>query len=216
MFDFKIKSGVIMNRKENYDLMMQRIISEMQGRPKLLLHSCCGPCSTSVVERLVDSFDLSVFFYNPNIDDEEEYIKRRDNQIKYLSVRYKEEGRVKFVEGRYNAEEYLKTAATMAECKEGGERCSFCFEMRLKEAASFAKENGYDFFSTTLTVSPMKNSELINGIGLRLAEEYGVRYLVSDFKKRAGYQRSIELSKEYDLYRQHFCGCRFSRPDVEV
>lgn len=202
-----------MNKKENYDLLMQKIISDIEGRPRLLLHSCCGPCSTSVIERLAEDFDLTVFFYNPNIDDEEEYIKRRDNQIKYIEERYGSENTVKFIEGRYNSEDFLKAASPMANLKEGGERCRMCFELRLRETAAFAAEKNFDFFSTTLTVSPMKNADIINRTGLEAEAVYGVRYLVSDFKKRAGYQRSIELSKEYGLYRQHFCGCSFSVSD---
>lgn len=202
-----------MNRKENYDLLMQKIISDTEGRPSLLLHSCCGPCSTSVIERLSDDFELTVFFYNPNIDEEQEYIRRRDNQIKYLEERYGDANTVKFIEGRYNPDDFLKAAAPMAELKEGGERCRMCFEMRLRETAALAAERNFDYFTTTLTVSPMKNAEVINGIGIETGKEYGVEYLVSDFKKRAGYQRSIELSKEYGLYRQHFCGCSFSMQD---
>ncbi|MDO4481692.1 MAG: epoxyqueuosine reductase QueH [Bacillota bacterium] len=204
-----------MNIKENYDKQMQKVISSAEGRPSLLLHSCCGPCSTSVIERLADDFDLTVFFYNPNIDDEEEYIKRRDNQVKYIEERYGSENTVKFIEGRYNPEIFLEAAAPMAEIKEGGERCRMCFELRLRETASLAAERNFDFFTTTLTVSPMKNASVINKIGIETGDEYGVKYLVSDFKKRDGYRRSIELSREYGLYRQHFCGCRFSVRETE-
>lgn len=205
-----------MNVKKNYDLIMQKIAAECEGKnPKLLLHSCCGPCSTACIERLAENFDITVFYYNPNIDDKEEYELRRDEQIRYIKEKYGTDGRIGFIEGKYDVENFLKFAEPMGDLKEGGARCSLCFEMRLAETAAAAKKNNFDFFATTLTVSPMKNAEIINRIGLDIQESHGVKFLVSDFKKRAGYQRSIELSKEYGLYRQHYCGCGFSKPEID-
>jgi len=201
--------------KINYDKRMQEQISKMQGRPKLLLHSCCGPCSTAVIERVAEVFDVTVFYYNPNIDDWEEYELRRANQERYIRARYGDEGVVKFLEGKYDPERFLALVRGHEEDPEGGSRCGICFEMRLEEAARKARELGFDYFTTTLTVSPMKNAQVINPLGERIGEEHRIPYLFSDFKKRGGYQRSIELAREYGLYRQHFCGCGFSRREME-
>ncbi|MBQ4340798.1 MAG: epoxyqueuosine reductase QueH [Firmicutes bacterium] len=204
-----------MSVKKNYDLIMQKMIKDHEGgRPKVLLHSCCGPCSTACIERLAEDCDVTVFYYNPNIDNEDEYKLRRDEQIRYINERYGPSGKVNYLEGRYDVENFLAFAQSMADLKEGGGRCSLCFELRLRETASEAKEKNFDLFATTLTVSPMKNAEIINEIGIKLEKEYDVRFLVSDFKKRAGFQRSIELSKEYGLYRQHYCGCSFSKAEI--
>lgn len=200
----------------NFDKEMQKRIATLEGTPRLLLHSCCGPCSTSVIERLAEDFDITVFFYNPNIDEEDEYIRRRDNQIKYINERYGEDGRVKFIEGKYDPENFLAFAEGMKDAPEGGARCTLCFEMRLREAAAVATEKNFDFFATTLTVSPMKAPVIINNLGMKTGEEFKIEYLVSDFKKRAGFQRSLELSKEYELYRQHFCGCSFSHAENDT
>lgn len=198
----------------NYDKEMQKRIASLEGKPKLLLHSCCGPCSTSVIERLSEDFDITVFFYNPNIDDEEEYVRRRENQIKYINERYGENGPIKFLEGKYDPESFLAFAEELKDQPEGGARCTLCFELRLREAAAAALKNNCELFATTLTVSPMKHPVLINNLGEKAGKEYGIEYLVSDFKKRAGFQRSLELSKEYELYRQHFCGCTFSMREM--
>lgn len=208
------KMDIKSSEKVNYDKLMQKIIAGFESRPTILLHSCCGPCSTSVIERLVDDFEVTVFFYNPNIDDRDEYELRKQNQIKYINERYGEE-KVHFIEGKYDVDTFLEFAEPLSDAPEGGARCALCFEFRLRETARLAAEKIFNFFSTTLTVSPMKNASVINQIGLETAEKTGVKFLVSDFKKRGGYQRSIELSKEYDLYRQHFCGCGFSRSENE-
>ena len=197
--------------KINYDKRMQEQVAAMKGRPRLLLHSCCGPCSTAVIERVAEDFDVTVFYYNPNIDDEAEYALRRDNQVSYIRQRYGEEGPVKFLEGEYDPQVFLDRTAGHEEDPEGGERCRLCFRLRLEETARQAQALGFDYFATTLTVSPMKNAQLINPLGEEAAGENGVGFLYSDFKKRGGYQRSIELSREYSLYRQHFCGCSYSR-----
>ncbi len=199
--------------KENYDkLMMKEIEVLTEGgkvRPRILLHSCCGPCSTAVIERLYEYFDITVFFYNPNIDDREEYEHRKAEQIRFISEKYGLD-EVAFVEGPYDSETFLSFGENLKNEPEGGARCSLCFDLRLETTAKEAVNNNFSIFSTTLTVSPMKNPVIINEIGLRLGAEYGLKYLVADFKKRAGYQRSIELSKEFSLYRQHFCGCSFA------
>lgn len=179
----------------------------------LLLHSCCGPCSTAVIERLSGEFDITVFYYNPNITDEPEYEHRKEEQKKFLQ-KYNEntEGnKVKFVEGDYKVEDFYKAATGFEAENEGGARCTQCFALRLEETARTAKKLGMDVFATTLTVSPHKNYKLISRLGNKISIEYGVDFLDMDFKKKAGYQRSVDISKEYGLYRQNYCGCEFSK-----
>jgi len=174
----------------------------------LLLHSCCGPCSTSVIERLADQYNLTVFYYNPNIYPQEEYLKRLAEQKRFVATVYPN---IKVIDGQYtDAEKFLQAFTGLENCKEGGSRCEKCITLRLTKTAKFAKENNYDMFASTLSVSPHKNAQLINNIGLSLQEEYNVKYLVSDFKKQDGYLRSIQLSKQYNLYRQKYCGCKYS------
>ena len=181
--------------------------------PKLLLHSCCGPCSTAVIERLIPDYDITIFFYNPNIDDREEYEKRKETQIQFLNAYntkiQMEEDKipVKFLEGDYIPEDFYRVSQGLEQEPENGARCTCCFQLRLSETAKVAAERGYEIFGTTLTVSPHKNYPLISLLGNRIAEETGLDFLDLDFKKKAGYQRSVALSKEYELYRQHFCGC---------
>lgn len=180
----------------------------------LLLHSCCGPCSTSVIERLVREYKITVFFYNPNITDREEYLKRKENQIKFIenyNQNINQVDTIAFLEGPYDSETFLVAAKGLESEPEGGKRCTECFKIRLEKTAETAKMTGNDCFATTLTVSPHKNGALIHKIGMDLAIRYGLTYLAEDFKKKAGYQRSIELSKEFGLYRQHFCGCEYSK-----
>lgn len=199
--------------KTNYQLELDKIIDEITKKdiaPKLLLHSCCAPCSSYCLSYLATYFEITVFYYNPNISPADEYRKRVEEQkrlINELPVVHK----VSFVEGKYNPDCFTDMAKGMEKLPEGGERCFACYELRQREAAIFAKNNGYDFFTTTLSISPHKNAQKLNEIGLKLQEEYGVRYLVSDFKKKGGYQESIRLSKEYNLYRQNYCGCIYSR-----
>lgn len=179
----------------------------------LLLHSCCGPCSTAVIERLSGEFDITVFYYNPNITDEPEYEHRKEEQKKFLQ-KYNEntEGnKVKFVEGDYEVEDFYKAARGFEAEKEGGARCTKCFALRLEKTALTAKKLGMGVFATTLTVSPHKNYKLISELGNKISIEYGVDFLDMDFKKKAGYQRSVDISKEYGLYRQNYCGCEFSK-----
>lgn len=181
--------------------------------PALFLHSCCAPCSSYVLEYLRKYFRIMVFYYNPNITEGEEYRKRVAEQ-KRLIAAYNAECQgypIEIIEGDYEPERFLEIASGLEQCPEGGERCFACYELRLRETAKRAKAGGYDFFTTTLSISPLKNAAKLNEIGERLAQEYGVRWLPSDFKKKDGYKRSIELSREYDLYRQDYCGCVYSR-----
>ena len=186
-------------------------------KPKLLLHSCCGPCSTAVIERLIPDYDITIFFYNPNIDDREEYEKRKETQIQFLNAYNKniefdaEKLQVKFLEGDYLPEDFYRVSVGLEGEPENGARCTCCFQLRLSETAKVAGERGFEVFGTTLTVSPHKNYPLISLLGNRIGEETGLTFLDLDFKKKAGYQRSVALSKEYELYRQHFCGCSFAR-----
>lgn len=189
---------------------MDKLIEKLDNVPTLLIHACCAPCSSYVLEYLSQYFHIIVLYYNPNITSVEEYNYRLSEEkrlIDELPVKYP----VKLIAGDYNPESFFDAVKGLEREPEGGKRCEVCFELRLREAAEKCREIGADYFLTTLTISPLKNAELINSIGEKLAEEYGVKYLPSDFKKKNGYKRSIELSREYDLYRQNYCGCVFSR-----
>ena len=182
--------------------------------PRLFLHSCCAPCSSYVLEYLSEYFEITVFYYNPNIFPESEFEKRIHEQeklIRELPAKHT----IHFQAGNYDSEKFYEMAKGLEMIPEGGERCFRCYELRLREAARFAKEGRYDYFTTTLSISPLKNAQKLNEIGERLAGEYGVAYLVSDFKKRNGYKRSTELSKIYGLYRQDYCGCIYSKNQRE-
>lgn len=196
--------------KINYDKLREEIIRNLDGeRPRLLLHSCCAPCSSSTLEKLTPFFNVTVFYYNPNIMDETEYCKRLTEQKDFLLKRYN--GDVLVIDGRYVVDEFLTAIKGNEGAKEGGERCKQCYRLRLQETAKVAKELQFDYFTTTLSVSPHKNATWLNEIGEELQNIYGVKYLYADFKKGGGYLRSIELSKEYNLYRQDYCGCNFSK-----
>lgn len=187
---------------------------KLKQRPKLMMHSCCGPCSTAVIERLLGEYDITIFFYNPNITDAEEYAKRRDTQIEFIEAfneKVNPEDKVTFLEGEYFPAEFFSAAKGLEDEPEGGARCTECFKLRLERTAAQAKLMGYDYFGTTLTVSPHKNYPLISEIGNEISASYGLAFLDMDFKKKAGYQRSVALSKEYGLYRQNYCGCGFSK-----
>ena len=194
--------------KLNYHNKLLEIIKTLDYRPRVLLHSCCAPCSTYVIDFLVKYFDITIFFYNPNIEPQEEYLKRKDEQIRFLKEY--NNPHVDFLDCDYDNEEYLKRCKGLENEPEGGARCGVCFNLRLEKTALMAKEKGYDYFATTLTVSPYKNSELINKIGYKLEKKYNIKYLCGDFKKQNGYKRSVDMSKEYNLYRQHYCGCHFA------
>ncbi len=196
----------------NYQKELEKIIAGLEKEhkvPRLLLHSCCAPCSSYVLEYLSQYFRITVFYYNPNIYPESEYSKRIVEQqrlIDEMSVK----NPISFAAGPYESARFYETVRGMEREKEGGERCMRCYELRLREAAVLARDGNYDYFTTTLSISPLKKAEKLNEIGVRLEKEYGVRYLPSDFKKKNGYKRSIELSAEHRLYRQDYCGCVFS------
>ena len=198
-------------KKINYNKRMQEIVAGLGGRvPTLLLHACCAPCLSSVLETLDPFFSVTVFYYNPNIMPEDEY-KKRVSEVKRLLAEMPQRHPVKFIEGRYNVRRFLELAQGREQEPEGGSRCMDCYRLRLEETARYAKAGGYDFFTTTLTVSPYKNAQRLNEIGGEVGEKHGVEFLPSDFKKGGGYQRSIELSRRYGLYRQDFCGCVYSK-----
>lgn len=198
----------------NYQKELEQLIEKEQkeGRvPRLFLHSCCAPCSSYVMEYLSQYFSITVFYYNPNISPKEEYEKRVE-EIRRLIGEMEFEHPVTFVEGKYKPERFYEMAKGLEKEPEGGERCFGCYRLRMEEAARLAAEGEYDYFTTTLSISPLKNAGKINEIGEELAGIYKVEHLPSDFKKKNGYKRSIELSREHDLYRQNYCGCVFSRP----
>ncbi len=198
-------------QKINYQLELDKTLAEITKtgkRPSLLLHSCCAPCSSYVLEYLTDFFDITDFYYNPNISPETEYRHRVDEMKRLINEMCPQ---VAFIEGKYEPERFFEMAKGLEKEPERGKRCLKCYRMRIEEAAREAKKQGSDFFTTTLSISPQKDSQILNSIGRQVSEEFGVPYLFSDFKKKGGYKRSIELSGEYHLYRQNFCGCPFSR-----
>ena len=218
-----------MNAVRNYQKELDKLISELEpGKaPRLFLHSCCAPCSSYVLEYLRQYFRITVFYYNPNISPEPEYRKRVEEQ-KRLIAAYNRELEIDIpenenakgypiavIEGDYEPACFYRIAKGLEQCPEGGERCFACYRLRLEETAGLAAEEGYDFFATTLTISPLKNARKLNEIGEELSQIYNVKWLPSDFKKKNGYKRSIELSQEYDLYRQDFCGCIYSKMERE-
>lgn len=184
----------------------------MKQKQKILLHSCCAPCSTAVIERLKEDFDIVIIYYNPNIYPEEEYIKRKNEEIKYIAHLNETDSSISIsmIDCDYESEKFYEAVKGYENEREGGVRCSICFRLRLEETARKAKELGFDLFGTTLTVSPHKNAELINAIGLGIEKEVGIKFLESNFKKNNGYKRSVELSKENNIYRQNYCGCEFA------
>ena len=196
--------------KINYQLKLEELVKNLDYVPKLLLHSCCAPCSSRCIELLSEYFDITVLYYNPNISPEEEYEKRKQEQIKFINE-FKTKNKLDFMDIEYNYDDFLNIAHGMENEKEGGPRCFKCYNLRLEKTAQVAKENNYDYFGTTLTVSPYKNSQVLNQIGEELSKKYDIKYLYSDFKKNEGYKRSIELSKVYNLYRQDYCGCIYSK-----
>ena len=216
----------------NYSKMLEKEIKRLDEsgtKPRLLLHSCCAPCSSYVMEYLREHFRITVFYYNPNITAGEEYRYRLAEEKRLIEaynrqVETQDFGgmnstvnaeRIEILEAPYDPANYLEAVKGYEECPEGGDRCGICFEMRLRKTAEAALKGGYDCFTTTLTISPLKNAARLNEIGRKVGEEYGVQFLPSDFKKKNGYKRSIELSKKFDLYRQNFCGCAFSRKEAK-
>ncbi len=205
-----------MNRR-NYQRELETVIKENESKsrvPRLLLHSCCAPCSSYVLEYLSDYFEITVFYYNPNISPAEEYEKRAAEQ-KHLIQELPAKHPIHLVVGAYEPERFYAVSRGLEMVPEGGERCFQCFRLRLEEAAKMAAEGGFDYFATTLTISPLKNAQKLNEIGEELSEIYKVEHLPSDFKKKNGYKRSVELSAQYGLYRQNYCGCVFSKREAE-
>lgn len=199
--------------KINYQKELDKIIEQNKREdlvPSLLLHSCCAPCSSYTIEYLSNYFNITILYYNPNISPKSEYEKRKSEQLRLINE-MKTKYPVKFLDCDYDYNEFLDIARGYETCPEGGERCFRCYRLRLEKAAKLGSELGFDYFCTTLSISPLKNSTKINEIGLELEKEYGIKWLKSDFKKREGYKRSIVLSKEYNLYRQNFCGCAYSK-----
>ena len=204
-------------QNRNYQKELEKLIEKQQRdgeTPSLLLHSCCAPCSSYVLEYLAPYFNICDFYYNPNISPKKEYEDRKEELVRLIG----EMGlstQVTFLEGTYQPEDFFAMAKGLENLPEGGERCFKCYEMRLRESAKIAAEQGAEYFATTLTISPLKNAQKLNELGERLAGEYGVKYLPSDFKKKNGYKRSVELSAQYELYRQNYCGCVFSKMQAE-
>lgn len=198
--------------RRNYQKELDRIIEEntRAGKiPTLLLHACCAPCSSYCLEYLAEHFSITVFFYNPNLYPADEYSKRADEVRRLISL-LKVKNPVSLIVADFDDREFYAKVKGTESCPEGGERCCRCFELRLEKTAELAKEKGFDYFTTTLTISPLKNAQVINEVGEEMAEKYGVSHLPSDFKKKGGYKRSVELSAEFGLYRQNYCGCVYS------
>lgn len=198
----------------NYDKLMEEQMSSTKEGSTLLLHACCAPCSSACLERLSNFFKITIIYYNPNITEEKEYLKRLEelkNFIQKIKVKYP----ISIIDTRYDPKEFFEISKGLEKEKERGKRCYKCYELRLEETAKVAKENNFDFFTTTLTLSPYKKTDWLNEIGENLSNKYQTSYLYSDFKKKNGYKRSIELSKEYNLYRQDYCGCIYSKLERE-
>lgn len=202
--------------KVNYQKIMENTIAKNVDkgiRPKLLLHCCCAPCSSAVLERLNDFFDITLYFYNPNIYPESEYTFRLDELKRLIGEMPLQKMNV--IEPDYDNDEFERIVKGMEDIPEGGARCMACYRLRLDKSVSYASENGFDYVTTTLSVSPHKNAMWLNEIGEELGRKYGIEYLVSDFKKQEGYKRSCTLSAEYNLYRQNYCGCVYSKKQAE-
>ena len=196
------------NYKKIYDEELKKI-KENGEKPSLLLHACCAPCSSAVLEKISKIFDITLFFYNPNISPESEFVFRLDEL--HRLIKEMELNNITIEAPTYDNYEFEAIAKGMEELPEGGARCYKCYKLRLEKSVSYAKENGFDYVTTTLSISPHKNAQWLNEIGLELGEKYGMKYLCSDFKKEEGYKRSCELSRVYDLYRQDYCGCKYSK-----
>jgi len=195
--------------KENYYKLCLDEISKIDKPKKLLLHSCCAPCSSQVITFLTNYFDITILYYNPNISPKDEYIKRKEEQIRLIKEIDKT-NKLDIIDCDYDNDLYEESIKGYEDCPERGNRCTICFKLRIEKTAKLAKELKYDYFCSTLTVSPYKNSKLINEIGIELSKKYNIKWLYSDFKKDNGYKKSIELSKKYNLYRQDYCGCKYS------
>lgn len=206
-----------MANQRNYQKELDGLINVLEKEkkvPKLLLHSCCAPCSSYVLEYLSRHFEITVFYYNPNIYPPKEYEERAQEQERFIRE-FPAKHKISYIEGTYDTARFFEMAKGLEHVPEGGERCFRCYELRMRETAELAKKEGYDYFTTTLSISPLKNAAKLNEIGEKLEKELGVKHLSSDFKKRNGYKRSTELSREYELYRQNYCGCVFSKNERE-
>lgn len=195
---------------KNYHLLCLEELNNIKGKKRILLHSCCAPCSSYVITFLTNYLDITIIYYNPNISPKEEYDKRKAEQIRLIKE-IKTKNKLDYIDCDYDNDIYEELIKGYETCKERGPRCTICFKQRLEKTAKIAKENNYDYFGTTLTVSPYKNAKLINEIGEYLENTYKIKWLPSDFKKQEGYKKSIELSQKYNLYRQNYCGCKYSK-----
>ena len=198
----------------NYDLEMEKQINHLNNKKTILLHACCAPCSSAVLERIAEYFDITILYYNPNITEKEEYEKRLQELEKFVNEINLDN--IKVMPGRYQPEEFFEMSKGLEQEKERGKRCYQCYKLRLEETAKIAEQQNFDFFTTTLSISPYKNSKWLNEIGADLDKKYQSTYLYADFKKKNGYKRSIELSKQYNLYRQDYCGCIYSKKEKEL
>ena len=196
----------------NYQIVLENTLKNLKEKKTLLLHACCAPCSSYVIEYLSNYFDITILFYNPNINNDIEYNKRLQELERFVKE-FKTNNPVKVISLGYNHDEYLQTVLGLEKEKEGGSRCLKCYRLRIEKTFEYAKQYNFDYVTTTLTISPLKNSQVINKIGSELENIYHINYLYSDFKKKEGYKRSIVLSHEYNLYRQDYCGCEFSKRD---
>lgn len=196
----------------NYQIVLENTLKNLKEKKTLLLHACCAPCSSYVIEYLSNYFAITILFYNPNINNDIEYNKRLQELERFVKE-FKTNNPVKVISLGYNHDEYLQTVLGLEEEKEGGSRCLKCYRLRIEKTFEYAKQYNFDYVTTTLTISPLKNSQVINKIGSELENIYHINYLYSDFKKKEGYKRSIVLSHEYNLYRQDYCGCEFSKRD---
>lgn len=197
----------------NYQKQLEKLLEQLKlkdEKPTLLLHSCCAPCSSYVIEYLVDFFKITVYYYNPNVFPKEEYEKRKEEQKKLIYIMNGTENQIIYTDDGYDEESFKIVSKGLENELEGGNRCTKCYGLRLKKTAEKAAAQNFDYFCTTLSISPYKNAKKLNDIGKRLEEKYNIKYLISDFKKREGYKKSIELSKQYELYRQDYCGCESS------
>lgn len=202
--------------KINYQNKLLEIVKDFNNKPKVLLHSCCGPCSTQVIDFLKDYFNITIYYYNPNIEPLEEYLKRKQEQIRFINEYNKKAlDKIEYIDSNYDNEVFENFIKGLEREPEGGARCSKCFYLRLKNTALKAKENKFEYFGTTLTVSPHKNSQVINKIGEFISNELNIKFIYGDFKKNDGYKKSIEFSKEYNLYRQDYCGCKYGKNILE-
>lgn len=201
-----------MNNKINYQKKLDQLLESIEGTPKLLLHSCCGPCSSYILEYLTEYFEIFLLYYNPNIYPEKEYWRRLEEQ-KDVIEKIEKTNPIHMIEGEFGPKDFYDSVKGLEDSGEGSERCFSCYRFRLEEAAKKGKEKGCDYFTTTLSISPYKNASKLNEIGQVMEEKYNIKYLYSDFKKKGGYQRSLELSRDYDLYRQDYCGCVFSKKE---